>query len=79
MWGDLLTDVVIPSIIRSVFSNVLILGIDMKLFGRNPFHNQVSFLIVWRCTVCGYLAAREAPPLECPVCWATQDRFELLS
>ena len=53
MWGDLLTDVVIPSIIRSVFSNVLILGIDMKLFGRNPFHNQVSFLIVWRCTVCG--------------------------
>jgi ferredoxin-thioredoxin reductase catalytic subunit len=31
---------------------------------------------VWRCRVCGYLCAREAPPLICPVCKATKDRFE---
>jgi len=33
-------------------------------------------LPVWRCRVCGYLAAREKPPRECPVCKATADRFE---
>ncbi|NIT36208.1 MAG: ferredoxin:glutaredoxin reductase [candidate division Zixibacteria bacterium] len=31
---------------------------------------------VWRCRVCGYLAAREAPPEVCPVCKASKDRFE---
>jgi ferredoxin-thioredoxin reductase catalytic chain len=31
---------------------------------------------VWRCQVCGYLAAREAPPEVCPVCKAKKDRFE---
>ncbi len=31
---------------------------------------------VWRCRVCGYLCARESPPLVCPICRATQDRFE---
>ena len=31
---------------------------------------------VWRCRVCGYLCARDAPPLICPVCKATKDRFE---
>lgn len=31
---------------------------------------------VWRCRVCGYLCAREKPPLVCPVCKARQDRFE---
>ena len=33
-------------------------------------------LPVWRCTVCGYLCAREEPPLVCPVCKAKKDRFE---
>ena len=33
-------------------------------------------LPVWRCTVCGYLAAREKPPAVCPVCKAERDRFE---
>lgn len=33
-------------------------------------------LPVWRCTVCGYLAAREEPPLVCPICKAKKDRFE---
>jgi rubrerythrin len=32
---------------------------------------------VWRCKVCGYLAARESAPKVCPICKATQDRFEL--
>lgn len=31
---------------------------------------------VWRCKVCGYLAARDGPPGTCPVCKATKDRFE---
>lgn len=31
---------------------------------------------VWRCKVCGYLCAREAPPEVCPVCKAKRDRFE---
>jgi ferredoxin-thioredoxin reductase catalytic subunit len=31
---------------------------------------------VWRCRVCGYLCAREAPPEICPVCKAKKDRFE---
>lgn len=31
---------------------------------------------VWRCTVCGYLCAKESPPLKCPVCKADKDRFE---
>jgi rubrerythrin len=33
-------------------------------------------LPVWRCKVCGYLAARESPPKVCPICKASQDRFE---
>ena len=31
---------------------------------------------VWRCKVCGYLAARDEPPGVCPICKATKDRFE---
>lgn len=31
---------------------------------------------VWRCRVCGYLAARNTPPENCPVCKAKKDRFE---
>jgi len=31
---------------------------------------------VWRCKVCGYLCAREAPPEICPVCKAKKERFE---
>ena len=34
---------------------------------------------VWRCTVCGYLAAREMPPPICPICKAKADRFELFT
>jgi ferredoxin-thioredoxin reductase catalytic chain len=31
---------------------------------------------VWRCTVCGYLCARETPPDTCPICKAKKERFE---
>jgi ferredoxin-thioredoxin reductase catalytic subunit/rubredoxin len=32
---------------------------------------------IWRCTVCGYLAAKEQPPAKCPICNVGKDRFEL--
>lgn len=32
---------------------------------------------VWRCKVCGYLCARDAPPSVCPICKA-RDRWERL-
>ncbi len=31
---------------------------------------------VWRCSVCGYLAAREDPPPVCPICKAKAEKFE---
>jgi ferredoxin-thioredoxin reductase catalytic subunit len=31
---------------------------------------------VWRCRICGYLCARDAPPEVCPICKAKKDRFE---
>lgn len=31
---------------------------------------------VWRCSVCGYLCAKNAPPAKCPVCKASSERFE---
>ncbi len=34
-------------------------------------------LPVWRCKVCGYLCAREAPPEVCPICKAKKERFEM--
>jgi ferredoxin-thioredoxin reductase catalytic subunit/rubredoxin len=39
---------------------------------------QVSRLSlpVYRCRVCGYLCARETPPLECPICKVGKERFE---
>ncbi len=33
-------------------------------------------LPVWRCTVCGYLCARDAPPEICPICKVGKERFE---
>ena len=31
---------------------------------------------IWRCTVCGYLCARDGPPEVCPICKAKKDRFQ---
>ncbi len=33
---------------------------------------------IWRCTVCGYICARTAPPGECPICHVDKERFELM-
>lgn len=34
---------------------------------------------VWRCSVCGYLCARNHPPEKCPICKAQKERFEPFS
>jgi ferredoxin-thioredoxin reductase catalytic chain len=34
---------------------------------------------IWRCTVCGYLCARELPPPICPICKAKAERFEVFT
>lgn len=31
---------------------------------------------VWRCSVCGYLCARDSPPEVCPICKVKKDRFQ---
>ena len=38
-----------------------------------------SELPVYRCTVCGYLCAREYPPPICPICKAKKEKFEQFS
>ena len=38
--------------------------------------NRAQTIKVWRCTVCGYLCAREIPPPICPICKAKAERFE---
>jgi ferredoxin-thioredoxin reductase catalytic subunit len=40
-----------------------------------PAMKKLSQIHVWRCTVCGYLCARELPPPVCPICKATAERF----
>lgn len=50
--------------------------------GKKPKHEPIAKNIsslplpVWRCRVCGYLCARDAPPEVCPICKAKKDRFE---
>lgn len=45
--------------------------------GKNQISQQLTSLPypVWRCRVCGYLAARETSPGVCPIC-KVKDRFE---
>jgi ferredoxin-thioredoxin reductase catalytic subunit len=31
---------------------------------------------IYRCKVCGYLCSREKPPIKCPICKVSADRFE---
>ena len=38
--------------------------------------DTVQTPLIWRCTVCGYLCARELPPPICPICKAKAERFE---
>ncbi|MGA2913733.1 MAG: ferredoxin-thioredoxin reductase catalytic domain-containing protein [Methanoregula sp.] len=46
----------------------------IHILSTAPLHSLP--LPVWRCTVCGYLCAREQPPEICPVCKAKKERFE---
>ena len=47
-----------------------------------PIHTYTTAILnslpfpVWRCTVCGYLCAREQAPEICPICRARKERFE---
>jgi ferredoxin-thioredoxin reductase catalytic chain len=41
---------------------------------KGPFSSPT--FPVWRCRVCGYLCARDEPPLQCPICKVSKDRFE---
>lgn len=43
---------------------------------QNKVHEKLSHP-VWRCRVCGYLAARDEPPAVCPICKVSKERFEL--
>ncbi len=43
----------------------------------NPGGSVSVPVTVWRCTVCGYLCARDNPPGVCPICKAEKDRFEV--
>jgi ferredoxin-thioredoxin reductase catalytic chain len=47
----------------------------LRLEGSGPAPSALSHP-VWRCRVCGYLCARDAPPEVCPICKAKKDRFE---
>lgn len=38
--------------------------------------NLGNTLPIWRCTVCGYLCARDDAPEICPICGVAHDRFE---
>jgi len=40
---------------------------------KKPFELKYP---VWRCTVCGYICARNEPPEICPVCKVKKERFE---
>jgi ferredoxin-thioredoxin reductase catalytic subunit len=44
--------------------------------GKIPTDKQDTSIPVWRCTVCGYLCARDMPPPICPICKAKSERFE---
>jgi ferredoxin-thioredoxin reductase catalytic subunit len=51
---------------------------ERRKFVPKPIKGSLSSLTlpVWRCSVCGYLCAREGPPEVCPICKASKDRFE---
>jgi ferredoxin-thioredoxin reductase catalytic chain len=49
-----------------------------KIKGDRISQNQ-QVITVWRCSVCGYLCARETPPPLCPICKAKAERFEQFS
>lgn len=44
-----------------------------------PEKGEKYSMTVWRCSVCGYLCAREHPPPVCPICKAKAERFHPFS
>ncbi len=48
-----------------------------KGWGEKVGSEESEDIKVWRCTVCGYLTAREDPPPVCPICKAKAERFEV--
>jgi ferredoxin-thioredoxin reductase catalytic subunit len=50
--------------------------VEMENKPTKPNEKQALTVPVWRCKVCGYLCAREAPPEICPICKAKRERFE---
>jgi ferredoxin-thioredoxin reductase catalytic subunit len=59
------------------------IAFDSELEDESSEENQEDYdkeeIPVWRCVVCGYLAARETPPPICPICKAKADKFERFS
>ncbi len=49
---------------------------EQKEVSSSGLMGEEEDIKVWRCTVCGYLAAREEPPPVCPICKAKAERFE---
>ncbi|OPY23556.1 MAG: Ferredoxin thioredoxin reductase catalytic beta chain [Methanobacterium sp. PtaU1.Bin242] len=47
-----------------------------KIAGYHTETESSLELPVWRCTVCGYLCAREEPPEICPICKVDKERFK---
>lgn len=41
-----------------------------------PAAGEGEEVTLWRCTVCGYIAARRNPPPVCPICKAKSEKFE---
>ena len=52
--------------------------LQKKKRSKNGKETNISGLSypVWRCSVCGYLAARNMPPEKCPICKVSKERFE---
>ncbi len=44
--------------------------------GEEGAPSEEEAIPVWRCRVCGYLCARGRAPGRCPICKATQERFD---
>lgn len=53
--------------------------VSQELPPQEPPKAVEKKISVWRCKVCGYLAAREHPPSICPICKAPAERFERFS
>lgn len=52
-----------------------VLQLEDVPLGEKADETRDGEIKVWRCTVCGYLCARESPPEVCPICKAARERF----